>query len=418
MKIYRSGENLIVDKLAPFQPVYINITDVVILEWGEGSIGIHSNESQRTYRDDWSLITDENGVLYGSDFQETIDAVKDLLIDVIAQTEGEENRVFNYVALNYGNLQTIATSPAEGDIAYVKEAQGTSWLPWSLGGAYYPTGLYYYDGVEWVSDKEAVAEQLQVNIEDIDDLESEVQSNDLDITALQSGLSSEVSNRINADTNLQNQINSNSFKVKVDSADVTGEFLEDKLLNGPEIRFDKTIGATKELVASVETNGLDNSKFKQVATQTFKGRNSAGFGNVEDLTPAEVKVMLGIPTNIVETASGQIVDNTDPANPVFNENTYIEESTIIAGSTSGAWVVRSLGPAYANNDVEMKVYKSANNTISQFGVREVGSSVPKFFPIRRGTIHMEVRANSNGEIEIQSNNTSIIFEVTGRKQVL
>jgi len=125
-----------------------------------------------------------------------------------------------------------------------------------------------------------------------------------------------------------------------------------------------------------------------------------------------------VPANIVQTASGQVVDNTDPANPVFNENTYIEESTIIAGSTTGAWVVRSLGIAYANSDVELKVYKTADNNISTFGVREVGSIVPKFFPIRRGTVHMEVRADAAGDIEIQSNNTNITFEVTGRKSVL
>jgi hypothetical protein len=109
------------------------------------------------------------------------------------------------------------------------------------------------------------------------------------------------------------------------------------------------------------------------------------------------------------------VAETDDSEPLFNENTYTEESTIVAGDVSGTWVVRSLGAAYANRDVEMKVYKSANNYIKIFGVREVGSSVPKYFPIRRQCTHMEVRADANGDIEILSTNADIIFEVTGRK---
>lgn len=130
------------------------------------------------------------------------------------------------------------------------------------------------------------------------------------------------------------------------------------------------------------------------------------------------KDLANVLSSAILSASGQVVDNTDPNNPIFNENTYTEESTIIAGSATGLWVVRSLGLAYANHDVEMKVYKSANNNIAQFGVRELGSTVPKFFPIRRQTTHMEVRADSNGDIEIQGDDAAIIFEVTGKKPIV
>jgi len=126
-----------------------------------------------------------------------------------------------------------------------------------------------------------------------------------------------------------------------------------------------------------------------------------------------------IPSGVgVDSASGKIVDNTNPNNPVFNENTYVEESTILAGSSSGLWITRTLGLSYANCDVEMKVYKYADNTINTFGVREFGSTVPKFFPIRRQCTHMEVRADALGRIEIQADNNNIIFEVTGKKEVL
>ena len=39
--------------------------------------------------------------------------------------------------------------------------QGTSWLPYTVGGTYYPKGWYVWDGIEWVSSKSNVAETLE-----------------------------------------------------------------------------------------------------------------------------------------------------------------------------------------------------------------------------------------------------------------
>jgi len=56
-------------------------------------------------------------------------------------------------------------------------------------------------------------------------------------------------------------------------------------------------GATALTIA---TNVVTNAKLSQVATQTFKGRTTAGTGNVEDLTIAQAKSML----NLTGTNSG------------------------------------------------------------------------------------------------------------------
>jgi hypothetical protein len=40
-------------------------------------------------------------------------------------------------------------SAAVDEFYFVKNSQGTKWLPGSLGGTYYTNGLYYSDGVEW-----------------------------------------------------------------------------------------------------------------------------------------------------------------------------------------------------------------------------------------------------------------------------
>lgn len=48
---------------------------------------------------------------------------------------------------NYSALPSAVA--ATDKYYYVLDSQGTSWLPGSLGGTYYPRGLYYSDGVTW-----------------------------------------------------------------------------------------------------------------------------------------------------------------------------------------------------------------------------------------------------------------------------
>jgi len=120
----------------------------------------------------------------------------------------------NYRAENYTALVALATSPELNQLGYVRNSEGTKWRPNFLGGGdYYPAGIYAYNGTDWISDRNDIAEQLQINIDDIDLLETAVAANDADILALQSGLSAEVLARINADTNLQNQITTNDTDI-------------------------------------------------------------------------------------------------------------------------------------------------------------------------------------------------------------
>lgn len=52
-----------------------------------------------------------------------------------------------------------------GELAYVNQSQGTQWLPGTLGGTYYPQGWYLWTGSEWVSDRNSIVNQLQLNVE-------------------------------------------------------------------------------------------------------------------------------------------------------------------------------------------------------------------------------------------------------------
>lgn len=59
------------------------------------------------------------------------------------------------------NFAALTPGSTVGDLAYVQNSQGTKWLPGTIGGTYYPAGFYLWDGAEWVSDRNAIATELQ-----------------------------------------------------------------------------------------------------------------------------------------------------------------------------------------------------------------------------------------------------------------
>lgn len=77
--------------------------------------------------------------------------------------------VIGFSANNSGiNLTQQATSRSfftdgvnVGDLAYAEQSEGIQWASAVGLGNYYPKGLYVWDGLEWVSDRNAIADQLQ-----------------------------------------------------------------------------------------------------------------------------------------------------------------------------------------------------------------------------------------------------------------
>lgn len=101
------------------------------------------------------LIDDEIVVI-----EEDIDNLQDDLLDLEVIVDDHEDRitvleggsaVVNITPVeNYSALPDPTTVP--GDFYFVRNSQGTSWLPGSMGGTYYKAGLYYSDGVAWFVD--------------------------------------------------------------------------------------------------------------------------------------------------------------------------------------------------------------------------------------------------------------------------
>ena len=73
--------------------------------------------------------------------------------------EGSGELQIRYNVENYTELQSI-TNQNLYDFAYVRNSEGTTWLPGSLGGSYYGAGLYMWDGNNWTEDDTEIFEQL------------------------------------------------------------------------------------------------------------------------------------------------------------------------------------------------------------------------------------------------------------------
>lgn len=93
---------------------------------------------------------------------------------------------------------------------------------------------------------------------------------------------------------------------------------------------------------------------------------------------------------------------------------FTPEKTAVLGSNSGAWVVRSLGAAYANKILEIRISKSSNQ-LGKVGARATGSVFDLSFSIGRGNCYFQVLADALGDIEIRSNRAAALFWIVGTK---
>jgi len=140
---------------------------------------IETSEYIKYFNKSWVSIRFKAGqVIIGSELQEysevipldefqdgvgtpivTEDAIAAYLGDLLESGSGlaPGNSVISQQVSTYSNLVAGTTV---GDLAYVETAQGTKWLPGTIGGTYYPAGLYVWGGASWVSDRNSIATAL------------------------------------------------------------------------------------------------------------------------------------------------------------------------------------------------------------------------------------------------------------------
>jgi hypothetical protein len=110
--------------------------------------------------------------------------------------------------------------------------------------------------------------------------------------------------------------------------------------------FSGDITVTAAGVTAIGANKVRNAQLETVATQTFKGRNTAATGNVEDLSVATVKTMLGLNSNNLSQRKYRIV----PTGVINNSNTAFTITDLIISGTEEVFKNGMLLNAGAGND--------------------------------------------------------------------
>ena len=107
---------------------------------------------------------------------------------------------------------------------------------------------------------------------------------------------------------------------------------------------DVTVNSTG--VTAIGANKVSNSQLAQIATAIFKGRATAGTGNVEDLTVAQVKTLLGL------TAANQSTRTyrATPTGTVNGSNTDFTIAALVLSGTEEVYKNGMLMNAGAGND--------------------------------------------------------------------
>ena len=183
---------------------------------GEELISIYPEIREREYRVLYSSSTlDKHGT---SNAQELIDywEANNFFFDLSGVGTGS-GISFDYRAVDYNDLITnVAPNPTDGEIAFTERSYttGTPW--WDFVNAtatIYLSGFYIAENGVWISDKEKIAEQLQINIDDIEAIEAEnlaqntaISNNSSNISQNASAIIVEASTRANADLLLSDRI--------------------------------------------------------------------------------------------------------------------------------------------------------------------------------------------------------------------
>ena len=134
---------------------------------------------------------------------------------------------------------------------------------------------------------------------------------------------------------------------------------------------------------TIGANKVTNAMLSQVATSTFKGRTTASTGNVEDLTVAQAKTMLGIATTDTANATGfSIAGGTTSKTLTINNNITLSGTdgvSINLGATNG-----TLGSAAftASTAYEASI---ANGTANQILGMNNGATAKEYKTLSVGT---------------------------------
>lgn len=252
-RIYKIGNNVAIWRGAEI--IMLIPCRSLRVEPEESFVCIHDIEVRRTENIPYGDIQDENGVAIG-----TKQDVIDYLSPFVGFNFGNQT---SSNSLNLSLFQKVSTysdlvvGTTAGQLSYVESSQGTAWLPGVLGGTYYPEGWYIWNGSNWVSDRNAIATELNILSNHLSNF-----SNPHNVTKSQVGLSN-VDNTSDLNKPISNATQTQLTNLSNDdilSGSVVGSDLVITLKGGSIITIDAT-----PFTADVRvTSGVYNSSTKNL----------------------------------------------------------------------------------------------------------------------------------------------------------
>jgi len=171
------------------------------------------------------------------------------------------------------SYSSLTNGVSVGDLAFINSSEGTVWLPGNVGGSYYPSGWYLWNGTLWVSDNNAIANQFETNISSLNTKVDKIEGSSL--------IADEAITRLSntSGTNTGDQ----DLSVKVDV--VVGE----RLINANEII---KLGNLTGINTGDEVQATDTiAGIAEIATQA---EVNSGSDDSRIVTPSKLKSKLGI----------------------------------------------------------------------------------------------------------------------------
>lgn len=176
------------------------------------------------------------------------------------------------VVANYAALPDPTT--VTGEFYWAEAAQGTQWLPGSLGGTYYPLGIYYSNGVSWShiqTPYQATQPEVDAGINNDKFVTPlTLENNDKWSTKADTSHTHTASNITDFDTEVSNNVDVVANTAKITNATHTGE-----VTGSTTLTLDKT-AITNQSAATVATGDLvlivdidDSNNLKKVTAQSI-----------------------------------------------------------------------------------------------------------------------------------------------------
>jgi hypothetical protein len=181
-----------------------------------------------------------------------------------------------------------------GELSYVKNSQGTLWLPGTLGGNFYPEGWYVWSGSAWVSDRNQIA------------------------NAINSGLGG---------GGAVSSVNTQTGTVVLDADDISDSATTNKFV---------TSGQLSEIAANTSKTGITTTQSNAITSNTSKisytdaaavGANTAKIGYTDQAVSDYIKGNQTSNTKTVLTSSSGVINWTGAESNLYE--IVLTEDTVI-----------------------------------------------------------------------------------------